>query len=78
MAKFLMVIEDADPRNPDGPVNIQVHQMLVHGEDPRMPTAAGKMTRYAQLRMAELELAAKQDREAAEGQRSEGAARCWH
>jgi hypothetical protein len=78
MAKFIMVIEDVDAGNPDGPVNIQVHQMLVNGEDPRMPTAAGKMTRYAQLKLAELEMAAEQDRKQKEGQYNEEAARCWH
>lgn len=79
MAKFLILIEDADPRNPDGPVNISVQQFVPIGEDPRVPTAAGKATRYAQLKLAELEIAAEQDRKQ-KGQHSEEeeAARCWH
>jgi hypothetical protein len=78
MAKFLIVIEDTDPRNPDGPVDIQVHQFARIGEDLALPTKAGKMTRYAQLKLIELELAAEQDRRAAEGQCAEEGARCWH
>jgi len=66
MAKFLLVIED----QPDGSVDVQCHQMVSIGEDPAVLTRAGKLVRYAQLRMAELELAAEQDRK--------GAARCWH
>jgi hypothetical protein len=78
MAKFMIVIEDTDPRNPDGPVDIQVHQFFSIGEDMTVPTKAGKLTRYAQLKLIELELAAEQDRRAAEGRCAEEGARCWH
>jgi hypothetical protein len=78
MAKFMILIEDTDPRNPDGPVNISVQQFVPIGDDPRVPTAAGKATRYAQLKLAELEIAAEQDRKQKAGQDSEEAARCWH
>jgi hypothetical protein len=78
MAKFMIVIEDTDPRNPDGPVDIQVHQFARIGEDMALPTKAGKMTRYAQLKLIELELAAELDRRADEGRCAEEAARCWH
>jgi hypothetical protein len=78
MAKFMIVIEDTDPHNPDGPVDIQVHQFARIGEDLAMPTKAGKMTRYAQLKLIELELAAELDRRAAEGRCAEEGARCWH
>jgi hypothetical protein len=78
MAKFLIVIEDTDPRNPDGPVDIQVHQFFSIGEDMTVPTKAGRLTRYVQLKLTELEIAAEQDRKQQEGQHGEEAARCWH
>jgi hypothetical protein len=78
MAKFMIMIEDTDPRNPDGPVNISVQQFVPIGEDPRIPTKAGKMTRYVQIKLTELEIAADQDRKQKEGQQGEEAARCWH
>jgi hypothetical protein len=74
MAKFFLVIED----KPDGSVDVQCHQMVPIGEDPAVPTRAGKLVRYAQLKMAEMEFAAEQDRKTADGQRGEEAARCWH
>jgi hypothetical protein len=78
MAKFMIVIEDADPRNPDGPVDVQVHQFARIGEDLAIPTKAGKMTRYAQLKLFEMEMIADKERQQAEGLRTEEAARCWH
>jgi hypothetical protein len=74
MAKFFLVIEDKS----DGSVDVQCHQMVQIGEDPAVPTRAGKLVRYAQLKMAEMEFAAEQDRKVSEAEQAEGAARCWH
>jgi hypothetical protein len=74
MAKFFLVIEDKS----DGSVDVQCHQMVPIGEDPAMPTRAGKWAHYALLKMAELDIAAEQDRKAREVEQAEGAARCWH
>jgi hypothetical protein len=78
MAKYLIMIEDSDPSKPDAPLTIQTHQFCSIGEDPKEVTRAGKLTRFLEMKICEMELAAEQDRKTAEGQRGEEAARCWH
>jgi hypothetical protein len=78
MAKYLIIIEDADPSSQDAPLSIQTHQFLSVGDDPKDMTRAGKLARFLEMKICEMELAAEQDRKQAEGQRGEEAARCWH
>jgi hypothetical protein len=76
MAKYLIIIEDADPSNPDAPLTIQTHHFCGMGEDPKEVTRAGKLTRFLEMKICEMELAAEQDRKVAAGQQTEEAARC--
>jgi hypothetical protein len=78
MAKYLIIIEDTDLRHPDAPAYINIQQFVPHGEDPSIPTKAGMLARYVQMKLAELELAAEEDRKRAQGEQMEGEARCWH
>jgi hypothetical protein len=70
MAKFMIIIEDTDPYDPDGSVDIKLLQQVPTGVDPQVPTKAAKLARYLELKISELELASERE--------SEEAARCWH
>ncbi|MEC4750028.1 hypothetical protein [Methylomicrobium sp. Wu6] len=76
MAKYILIIEDVDSSNLNAPIDITVHQFLRIDENPKVLTKAGKLTRYAQLKLAELTMVSEQDK--ADLERMMGAARCCH
>lgn len=74
MARFTITIEDTDPTDANGPVEIRVDKYVPSHEDPQAMTRAGKLATYARIRLFELQLASEQDH----GQRMQEAARCCH